>query len=196
MEELIGLLLVLLFGGIEAWNKAKKKKMKAGSKQRAEAHKGSGLPEAWPAVPMEVAPVPQEVMGSESRRDGGGEAAPSFEELDAEQPVLWDVPVSREASSEAHKASAAGDLGDSTSFLLATPGFGKESPMKDAMSMQVNELATPGFGKESPIGGAGVQEKVSEDSYEESRDEVRLPGTDLSMRDAVIASVIVERKYS
>lgn len=174
MEELIGLLLVLLFGGIEAWNKAKKKKMKAGSKQRAEAHKGSGLPEAWPAVPMEVAPVPQEVMGSESRRDGGGEAAPSFEELDAEQPVLWDVPVSRDASSEAHKASAAGDLGDSTSFLLATPGFGKESP----------------------IGGAGVQERVSEDSYEESRDEVRLPGTDLSMRDAVIASVIVERKYS
>ena len=60
MEELIGLLLILVFGGIEAWNKHKKKKAEAGGKGNVGSKKKlSGrerrrerMPEAWPAVDM------------------------------------------------------------------------------------------------------------------------------------------------
>ena len=62
MEELIGLLLVLLFGGIEAWNKAKKKKRGQGTAQegnpkRGEKKKRDFLPEAWPTVELDARPV-------------------------------------------------------------------------------------------------------------------------------------------
>lgn len=148
MEELIGLLLVLLFGGIEAWNKAKKKKARkeAGSTGHpgnpepgpASGRRGPSLPEAWPEIRMDV-PVEPDVPVSMPERV-----------IPTSEPVLEAVVV---------------------------PKTERQEPPLEAEILKEDRLFCEDSGQDS---------LPSKDV---------LPGTSISLRDAVIASVILERKY-
>ena len=148
MEELIGLLLVLLFGGIEAWNKAKKRKARkeAGSAghpgnpepESASGRRGPSLPEAWPEIRMDV-PVEPDVPVSMPERV-----------IPTSEPVLEAVVV---------------------------PKTERQEPPLEAEILKEDRLAYEDSGQDT---------LPSKDV---------LPGTSISLRDAVIASVVLERKY-
>ena len=148
MEELIGLLLVLLFGGIEAWNKAKKRKAKkedgsAGhpgnpEPEPASGRRGPSLPEAWPEIRMDV-------------------------------PVEPDVPVSM--------PERVVPVSEPVLEVVAAPKTERQEPPLEAEILKEDRLFCEDSGQDS---------LPSKDV---------LPGTSISLRDAVIASVILERKY-
>ena len=148
MEELIGLLLVLLFGGIEAWNKAKKRKARkeAGSAghpgnpepESASGRRGPSLPEAWPEIRMDV-------------------------------PVEPDVPVSM--------PERVVPVSEPVLEVVAAPKTERQEPPLEAEILKEDRLVCEDSGQDS---------LPSKDV---------LPGTSISLRDAVIASVVLERKY-
>lgn len=149
MEELIGLLLVLLFGGIEAWKKAKKKKPQGnvGGKRPA-------LPEPWPAMDMEA------------RQDG--------------------------SASESCQPSSARAIEDAPPAVAGLEAAVSASPVRNPSA------AFPGEALPVREAEADLPEAVSSAAaagMAGNGGERLLPGTDIPVRDAVIASVILEKKY-
>lgn len=174
MEELIGLLLVLLFGGIEAWNKAKKKKRGQGNAQdgnprRGEKKKRDFLPEAWPTVELDARPVA-----------GRNEEEP----VQTVAEVAPGMPSGASLSME--PVPSAVDAVPSVALTIEESPRSFKRPLRECGFSDEGERS----GKKADSDSAAPPSAV----FPEETSAV-LRGTDISLRDAVVASVILERKY-
>lgn len=174
MEELIGLLLVLLFGGIEAWNKVKKKKREQGPAQegnpkRGEKKKRDFLPEAWPTVELDARPVAG--CNEEEPVQTIAEVAPG-------------MPPG--ASLSMDPLPAAVDAVPSVALTIEERPRSFKEPLREC-----------GFSDEGDRSGkkADSDSAASSSAVFPEETSAVLRGTDISLRDAVVASVILERKY-
>ncbi len=204
MEELIGLLLILVFGGIEAWNKHKKKKAEAGGKGNVGSKKKlSGrerrrerMPEAWPAVDMGGAdhrpaptPLPEPVATGRYPVEDGDSAS---------YPV--EVPTPAYEGGGAFEYTEPSSEGKGVEeYASESYGAGIPEPEGALRAEVKSEVILPGTAGVEPVpveragtpvgdAGSGTREGLEEGTGE-------IPGVDISLRQAVVASVILERKY-